>query len=94
MNGKDEARARLLGLFQAEAREHLDTLTRNLLMLERGLPADQAAGVLEETYRATHTLKGRPARWAGRTSRRSAGLCEFSRCSLWPEEGSRPGWTS
>ena len=58
MNGKDEARARLLGLFQAEAREHLDTLTRNLLRLERGLPADQASGVLEETYRATHTLKG------------------------------------
>jgi two-component system chemotaxis sensor kinase CheA len=58
LNGKDEARARLLDLFRAEAREHLDTLTRNLLMLERGLRADQAAGVLEETYRATHTLKG------------------------------------
>jgi len=65
LNGKDEARARLLGLFQAEAREHLDTLTRNLLRLERDLPADQAAGVLEETYRATHTLKG-AARSVGR----------------------------
>ncbi len=65
MNGKDEARARLLELFRAEAREHVDTLTRNLLMLERGLPADQSARVVEETYRATHTFKG-AARSVGR----------------------------
>ncbi len=55
---KDELRARLLATFRAEAEEHLQAITKNLLALEGGLSGVDSGRVLEETFREVHTLKG------------------------------------
>jgi two-component system chemotaxis sensor kinase CheA len=57
-NRKDEIKARLLATFGAEAQEHLQGITANLLALDRGLPPEQAREVVEATFREVHTLKG------------------------------------
>ncbi len=44
--------------FRAEAREHIETLTANLLELERDPAAGQASRLVEETFRSAHSLKG------------------------------------
>jgi two-component system chemotaxis sensor kinase CheA len=55
---RDDLKARLLATFRGEAEEHLQAITKNLLALERGLPAEELAGTVEETFREVHTLKG------------------------------------
>jgi two-component system, chemotaxis family, sensor kinase CheA len=55
---RDELRARLLATFHGEAEEHLQVITKNLLAFEAGLPADEQARAVEETFREVHTLKG------------------------------------
>lgn len=47
-----------MATFRAEAEEHLQALTANLLALERGLPAQEARALVEATFREMHTLKG------------------------------------
>jgi len=54
----EELRERLLNTFRVEAAEHLETLGSNLLALDRGLPPERAAGLIEATFREMHTLKG------------------------------------
>jgi two-component system chemotaxis sensor kinase CheA len=53
-----EIKARLLGTFRAEAAEHLQAITANLLALERGLPLEEVREVVGVTFREVHTLKG------------------------------------
>ncbi len=54
----DDIKARLLSIFRVEAEEHLQTITANLLALDRELPPAEASQVVETTFRAVHTLKG------------------------------------
>ena len=54
----DDIKARLLAIFQVEAEEHIQSLTANLLALERGLPPAEAQAVVETMFREVHTLKG------------------------------------
>lgn len=54
----EERRERLMATFHQEAAEHLRTITDQLVALERGLPAHEAAQTVELVFRATHTLKG------------------------------------
>ena len=54
----DDIKARLLSIFRVEAEEHLQTITANLLALDRGLPPAEVRQVVETTFRAVHTLKG------------------------------------
>src|SRR5574341_1925380 len=54
----DDIKERLLAVFRGEAQEHLQTITTNLLTLERELPPAEAREVAEATFRAIHTLKG------------------------------------
>ena len=44
--------------FAQEAQEHLQAMTSGLLALEQGSAGPQAGRVLEEVYRAAHSLKG------------------------------------
>lgn len=48
----------LLAIFRDEAREHLQSLTQNLLTLERGTAPEDERVLLETTFRLVHTLKG------------------------------------
>jgi two-component system chemotaxis sensor kinase CheA len=50
--------SRYAELFRSEAREHLGSITRLLLILERD---PERAGVLDELFRSVHTLKGSSA---------------------------------
>jgi chemotaxis protein histidine kinase CheA/ActR/RegA family two-component response regulator len=45
-------------VFKAELAEHLETLTSGLLALEQGIDASQQQELLEEIFRAAHSLKG------------------------------------
>ncbi|MBI4390884.1 MAG: Hpt domain-containing protein, partial [candidate division NC10 bacterium] len=59
MAGKNQdIKARLLATFRVEAEEHLQAITANLVALDRGLPAAEAGGLVEATFREVHTLKG------------------------------------
>ena len=49
---------RLLVTFRGEARDHLQTIAAGLLQLERQPPAAVSDGILDETFRAAHSLKG------------------------------------
>ena len=44
--------------FRGEADEHLESLEAGLLALEKTLPEDEQATVLEYTFRSAHSLKG------------------------------------
>lgn len=71
MNGrKDDVKTRLLATFREEADDHLKTIMKNLLDLERGLSSDKAGPLIEGTFREMHTLKG---------AARSVGLSEIER---------------
>lgn len=48
----------LLQAFHAEAPEHLQTLNQSLLQLERRPDGPQSAELLQEAFRAAHSLKG------------------------------------
>ena len=50
--------ARLVEMFKTEAREHLAVLNRHLLTLERLTDSGEKAALLEEIFRAAHSLKG------------------------------------
>ena len=58
MSGADEFATRLQETFQEEAREHVEVLTAGLLSLEKGLASENRAAVLEQVFRAAHSLKG------------------------------------
>ena len=71
---KDDMKTRLLATFREEADDHLKTIAKNLIDLERGLSSDQAGPLIEGTFREMHTLKG---------AARSVGLSEIeSRCGI------------
>jgi two-component system chemotaxis sensor kinase CheA len=55
---REDLQQRLLATFRVEAAEHLQTIKANLLALERGVPHADEAALVEETFRAMHTLKG------------------------------------
>ncbi len=55
---EDELLRELLGTFQAEATEHLQTLNRALLQLERQPEEARRAELLRDAFRAAHSLKG------------------------------------
>jgi chemotaxis protein histidine kinase CheA len=64
----EEVRARLLASFRAELAEHIQTITDGLLALEQQTVAeDQRQPLLEDLFRAAHSLKG-AARAIGLTS--------------------------
>ncbi len=68
MSLSEEVRARLLASFRAELAEHIQTLTDGLLALEQQTVAeDQRQPLLEDLFRAAHSLKG-AARAIGLTS--------------------------
>ncbi|MBI3977190.1 MAG: hybrid sensor histidine kinase/response regulator [Chloroflexi bacterium] len=52
------ARAELLATFAAELEEHRQTLTRAFLGLEKEPPPAEQAQLLDEAFRAAHSLKG------------------------------------
>ncbi|MFC1960843.1 response regulator [Chloroflexota bacterium] len=56
--GDDALLRELLATFQAEAAEHLQTLNQTLLKLERQPDEDQRQALLQEAFRAAHSLKG------------------------------------
>ncbi len=57
--GRDEVfEKQLLATFQAELEEHLATLDQGLLAVEQGLSEKEKGAVLEELFRAAHSLKG------------------------------------
>ncbi len=58
MEFSDELLRELLATFAVEAEEHLQTLTRDLLALEKGPGAEKSAELLAEIFRAAHSLKG------------------------------------
>ena len=65
MGRDDEIQARLRAMFQAEAGEHLDALREGFGELAREPERSRAAELVEESFRAIHTLKG-AARSVGR----------------------------
>src|SRR5262245_43588569 len=54
----DDLLRELLSTFSVEAQEHLQTISRDLLELEKGPPPEPAAKLLAEIFRAAHSLKG------------------------------------
>jgi two-component system chemotaxis sensor kinase CheA len=64
---------RLLEIFRAEAREHRLAILAALRELEKGADAEDEAEMVEEAFRAAHTLKG-----AARAVNKDqiAGLCQ------------------
>ncbi|HTP07300.1 MAG TPA: hybrid sensor histidine kinase/response regulator [Anaerolineae bacterium] len=59
MSLSEEVRARLLASFRAELAEHIQMITDGLLALEQQtVPTDQRPALLEDIFRAAHSLKG------------------------------------
>lgn len=59
MNDREQAlRDRLWRVFQVEAQEHIDALSRDLLDLESSPAAEAAAALVESAFREAHSLKG------------------------------------
>ena len=53
-----EIKKRLMVAFRAELDEHLETLDTGLVVLEQGCPPEEKEHLLEELFRAVHSLKG------------------------------------
>jgi two-component system chemotaxis sensor kinase CheA len=53
-----EALKQLFGIFSAEAEEHIEHITRNLLDLEKGATGDERSQLIEDIFREAHSLKG------------------------------------
>ena len=53
-----EALKQLFGIFSAEAEEHIEHITRNLLDLEKGVQGEQRSQLIEDIFREAHSLKG------------------------------------
>ncbi|MDI6796261.1 MAG: hybrid sensor histidine kinase/response regulator [Desulfatibacillaceae bacterium] len=58
MTDSDPMRQRLLAAFQVELEDHASALNADLMALEDNPPADERARILEELFRAAHSLKG------------------------------------
>ena len=58
MSSSDDFRRQLVETFQAELQEHLSTLTDGCLALEREPSAEAVKRIVEEMFRAAHSLKG------------------------------------
>lgn len=58
MNRREELKKQLITTFQGELEEHLETLNRNLLALEKNPPSEERHSLLVESLRAAHSLKG------------------------------------
>src|SRR5262245_54464885 len=58
MQFNDDLLRELLATFAVEAQEHLQTITRDLLALEKGPGPEKSAELLAEIFRAAHSLKG------------------------------------
>jgi two-component system chemotaxis sensor kinase CheA len=58
MSSENDFSARLLEVFRTEARGHRLTITSALKELEKGADAGREAVMVEESFRAAHTLKG------------------------------------
>jgi len=54
----DELLQRLLVIFKVEAHEHVDAIASGLVELEKASSDDDARAVLDQTFRAAHSLKG------------------------------------
>lgn len=55
---KQELAKRLMATYLEELHEHVEAMNRDLLSLERGLPADQRGEVMKVLFRSAHSLKG------------------------------------
>lgn len=58
MTDSDPMRRRLLAAFQVELLDHASALNADLMALEESPPAEERARILEELFRAAHSLKG------------------------------------
>lgn len=58
MSSSDDFRRQLMETFQVELMEHLGTLTDGCLALERAPQEDDRLRIIEEMFRAAHSLKG------------------------------------
>ena len=74
MEFSDELLRELLATFAVEAEEHLQTLTRDLLALEKGPGAEKSAELLAEIFRAAHSLKGAEASPDADAARKHTGI--------------------
>jgi two-component system chemotaxis sensor kinase CheA len=54
----DKMLKELMTTFQGELKEHLSTLNKGLLSLERNPPPDESANLLTDIFRAAHSIKG------------------------------------
>ena len=54
----DKMLKELMTTFQAELKEHLSTLNKGLLSLERNPAPDESANLLTDIFRAAHSIKG------------------------------------
>lgn len=57
-NQEEDFVNKLKGIFQDEAKEHLQALSLGLLELEKKLPEDKYAETIENIFREAHSLKG------------------------------------
>lgn len=58
MSGQDDLLKELMETFRVEAADHLQTLNHGLLELERDPQPERRQTLLQETFRAAHSLKG------------------------------------
>jgi two-component system chemotaxis sensor kinase CheA len=58
MMSEEELMRDLLNTFHTEAAEHIQTLNQSLLQLERGPEPEETQELLQEAFRAAHSLKG------------------------------------
>lgn len=72
MGLSEEIRRKLIATFQAEQREHLQTMMQGLLVLEREPDGPRRQAILDEIFREAHSLKG-SARAVGMTAVESLG---------------------
>ncbi len=72
MSISQQIRERLIATFREEQQEHVAKLNEGLLALEKEPPADQRQALLDEIFRAAHSLKG-SARAVGMSTSESVG---------------------
>ncbi len=58
MNLNEKIIARLLQTFKVEAREHIQLISNKLIVYEKEKNPEERASLIEEIYRAAHSLKG------------------------------------
>jgi two-component system, chemotaxis family, sensor kinase CheA len=54
----DDLMKRLLAIFKIEAREHIEAIASGLVGLEKAATEEARAGILDQTFRGAHSLKG------------------------------------